>query len=312
MKRHRSLYARPVIVRGQQCAEAPLDPGGATKQLPARRYLALEGGLTARACMGCRAPQAPSTQDKNTVGRPQHAVARRGGPGGPVAGRAFVSLSTSSASVRCPVSGASDQCPHLPVHGTDVQCPVRASERPGVRCPAPGVGVRCLCVAASAVSGRSEVLERGGGAGSRTAGMAGVGVVACGVHDRLVVCPGRNLTVEAGAGRAGPAEASAWVDLATAHHLPRPRPSPAWPTRMGRMRARIALRWGSRVRSEVATTLRGHRGGPGPSRLVAASLPGWTATCACGRAAAASWSERRLLDANDALTCEYGGGGEGI
>ena len=65
--------------------------------------------------------------------------------------------------VRCPVSGASDQCPRLPVHGTAVQCPVRASERPGVRCPASGVGVRCLCVAASAVSGRSEVLERGGG-----------------------------------------------------------------------------------------------------------------------------------------------------
>jgi len=161
--------------------------------------------------MGCRAPQAPSTQDKNTVGRPQHAVARRGGPGGPVAGRAFVSLSTSSASVRCPVSGASDQCPHLPVHGTDVQCPVRASERPGVRCPAPGVGVRCLCVAASAVSGRSEVLERGGGAGSHTAGMAGVGVVARCVHARLVVCLSRSLVLEAGAGGAGPAEASVWT-----------------------------------------------------------------------------------------------------
>jgi len=25
------------------------------------------------------------------------------------------------------VSGASDQCPRLPVHGADVQCPVRAS-----------------------------------------------------------------------------------------------------------------------------------------------------------------------------------------
>jgi hypothetical protein len=42
-----ALYSRPEIVCGQQCAEAPLDPGGATKQLPVRRYLALEGGLTA-------------------------------------------------------------------------------------------------------------------------------------------------------------------------------------------------------------------------------------------------------------------------
>jgi hypothetical protein len=90
-----------------------------------------------------------------------------------------------------PVSGASDQCPRLPVHGTGVQCPVRASERPGVRCPASGVGVRCLCVAASAVSRRSEVLERGGGAGSRMAGMAGVGVVVRCVHVRLVVCLSR-------------------------------------------------------------------------------------------------------------------------
>ena len=219
-------------------------------------------------------------------------------------------------------------CLGHPVHASGVQRPLRASSvhaclstRPvsGVRCGRLNVqvsGVRCPVCPVS-VRARVRRVRPGGRrgrrwVGSRMAGMAGVGVVACGVHDRLVVCPGRNLTVEAGAGRAGPAEASAWVDLATAHHLPRPRPSPAWPTRMGRMRARIALRWGSRVRSEVATTLRGHRGGPGPSRLVAASLPGWTATCACGRAAAASWSERRLLDANDALTCEYGGGGEGI
>jgi hypothetical protein len=43
--------------------------------------------------------------------------------------------------------------------------------------------------------------------------------------------------------------------------------------------------------------------GPGPSRLVAASLPSWTATCACGRSAAATSGERRQLDADDALTC---------
>jgi hypothetical protein len=52
--------------------------------------------------------------------------------------------------------------------------------------------------------------------------------------------------------------------------------------------------------------------GPGPSRLVATSLLGWTATCACGRGAAGTCSERRLLDAGDALTCRLWGGGEGI
>jgi hypothetical protein len=67
MKRRRSLYARPEIVRGQQCVEAPLDPGGATKQLPARRSLALEGGLTAE-LHGLSS--AAGAVHKNTVGRP--------------------------------------------------------------------------------------------------------------------------------------------------------------------------------------------------------------------------------------------------
>jgi len=65
-----------------------------------------------------------------------------------------------------------------------------------------------------------------------------------------------------------------------------------------------AARW--RLRSVVIV------GGLGLSRLVAASLPGWTATCARGRSAAATCSERRQLDADGALTCGVGGGGEGI
>ena len=48
-----------------------------------------------------------------------------------------------------PVSGASDQCPRVPIQTTGVQCPVRASERPGVRCPVSGVRAfpRPLCPA---------------------------------------------------------------------------------------------------------------------------------------------------------------------
>ena len=41
--------------------------------------------------------------------------------------------------------------------------------------------------------------------------MAGVGVVARCVHARLVVCLSRSLVLEAGAGGAGPAEASVWT-----------------------------------------------------------------------------------------------------
>ena len=158
-----------------------------------------------RACMGCRAPQAPSTRTRLGV---------------PACGRSAWWPRRSGCRPRllhpvhvlgqCPVSGASDQCPRLPVHGTAVQCPVRASERPGVRCPASGVGVRCLCVAASAVSGRSEVLERG--VGRQPYGWDGRGR-----RGRpLRPCPARRLLesaplLEAGAGGAGPAEASVWT-----------------------------------------------------------------------------------------------------
>src|SRR5512133_742372 len=148
MKLRRSLYARPVIVRGQQCAEAPLDPGGATKQLPARRYLALEGGLTAE----------PGWAAERRRRRPQEhgwasqrAVARRGGPGGPDAGRAFVTLSASSASVRCPVRAtsvhaclstgplSSVRCGRLSVQVSAVRRPLSASgvcALPHPLCPA--------------------------------------------------------------------------------------------------------------------------------------------------------------------------------
>jgi hypothetical protein len=132
----RSILQRTAVRRGAPRAR----PGGATKQLlgSARGYLALEDGLTAEPAWAAEAPQAPSTGTRLSV---QRAVARHGGPGGPDAGRAFVTLSASTASVRRPVSEASDQCPRVPVHAIGVQCPLRASERPGVRCPASDV--RC-------------------------------------------------------------------------------------------------------------------------------------------------------------------------
>jgi hypothetical protein len=111
----------------------------------------------------------------------------RSGPGGSDAGCAFVRVYTSSASGRRPVSGADVQPPRMSVRATGVQSPVRASERPGVRRPVSAVGVRCPCAPASAVSDQGEVVEGGGGAGSR---VAGIGVPARRVHDRLLVTPG--------------------------------------------------------------------------------------------------------------------------
>src|SRR5918995_1090794 len=106
------LYARPVIVRGQQCAEAPLDPGGATKQLPARRYLALEGGLTAEPA---GLPSAAGAVHKNTVGRPSlrslGVVAQEVRMPAALRHPVHVLGQRPVSGVRCPVSGASEQCP---------------------------------------------------------------------------------------------------------------------------------------------------------------------------------------------------------
>ena len=77
-------------------------------------------------------------------------------------------LSTSSASIQCPVSSV-----RCPVRATSVHACLSTGPVSSVRCGRLSVqvsavrrplsGVRCLCVVASAVSGRSEVLERGVG-----------------------------------------------------------------------------------------------------------------------------------------------------
>ena len=84
------------------------------------------------------------------------------------------------------------------------------------------------------------------------AGMAGVGVVARCVHDRLVVCLSRSLVLEAGAGGAGPAEASVWTWSSLWEVVGAVASSTAWPTRIGRVHARI-VRWWEPVRSELAS-----------------------------------------------------------
>jgi hypothetical protein len=104
--------------------------------------------------------------------------------GGADAGRAFVSASTSSASGRRPVSGADVQSPRESVHATGVQCPVRASERPGVRCPLWASGVRAFPRPLCPTGVRSWRVAVGQAAA--VAGMAGVGVLARRVPDRLV------------------------------------------------------------------------------------------------------------------------------
>jgi hypothetical protein len=153
---------------------------------------------------GC---QSRGAVHRNTVGRPTVAAAGRSGPGGADAGRVFVTVSTSSAGVRCPVSGASVQWPRVPVHATAVQCPMRTSERPGVRRP----------VWASGVHPFPRPLRPTGGRGGRRWGRQPHGWDSQGRRGRLP-CPRppRRLP-ESEPGDRGwrrpcwPAEASAWT-----------------------------------------------------------------------------------------------------
>jgi hypothetical protein len=212
-----------------------------------------------------------------------------------------------------PVSSVWCGCPaaRVPVHAAAVRCPVRASERPDVRRPVSSVGVRCPRVPASTVSGR-EVVE-GWRRGRHPHGWDGRrrrGRLSC--PRPVGRRPSRSLAVEAGPGLLGQGRGRlglgrrSWAVVG--QWLGRPRGRPGW----------AGWARGSPVGGEPGCAARRRLRwvvimcGPGPSRLVAASLLGWTATCACGRGAAAACGECRLLEAGDALTCEIGGGGEGI
>jgi hypothetical protein len=207
MKLCRSLYARPEILGGEQCAEARFGRRSdraagwsCGRQSRAGRWPTAEPSWL---------PSAAGVVHRNTVGWPS---AR---PLGMVAQGVRMPAVPSSA-CRCPRSASGVQCLVRVFSITRAcpggRCPVSgaASERPDVRRPVSGVGVRCPWVPASTVVGR-EVVEGWRWAGSRVAGMAVVGVVACLIQGQFVVGWGRNLAVEAGAGRAGSAEGSGWT-----------------------------------------------------------------------------------------------------
>jgi hypothetical protein len=193
--------------------------------------------------MGCRGPQAPSTRTRLGV---------------PARGRSAWWPRRSGCRPRlrhpvrvlgqCPVSGASDQCPRLPVHGTAVECPVRASERPGVRCPASGVGVRCCALPRPLCP--AEVRSWS------AAWAAAVWLGWPGWRDRpLRPCPARGLPESAPRARSW--RRRCWASRGVGMNLAvvvgggwAVASSTAWPTRIGRVHARI-IRWWEPVRSEA-------------------------------------------------------------
>jgi hypothetical protein len=99
-----------------------------------------------RACMGCRAPQAPSTRTR--VGVPARGRSawwpRRSGCWPWLRQPVHVLGQRPVSSDRCPVSGASDQCPRLPVHGTRVRCGRLSVQVSAVRRPVWASGVCAL------------------------------------------------------------------------------------------------------------------------------------------------------------------------
>jgi hypothetical protein len=209
-----------------------------------------------RACMGCRAPQAPSTRTRLGV---------------PARGRSawWPRRSRCRPRLRQPVHVLGQR----PVSGVRCDRPVSARDVHAFGVQRPGVDVRRpVSVSGRSASAVSAPVTRGA---------------------RRV----RRATVRPG----GPGPGRPVVSRQRLNHLPEPQ----WPSTPACPATRSSG-WKRRLPSVVIM------GGPGPSRVVAESLPGWTATCARGRSAAAPCSERRPLDADGALTCEVGGGGEGI
>jgi hypothetical protein len=171
MKRRRSLYARPEIRLRTAMRRGAAYPAERPSSYKARRQAVLRRQLAhRRAVMVAKRPRRCLQQ---------HRWVARARLLGLVAQEVWTPAVPSSAcphpsSVRCGRPVSPRVCPRCP--RDSVHCPVRASERPGVLRPVSAVAVRCPRVPASAVSDRGEVVEGGGGAGSRMGGMAGVGV----------------------------------------------------------------------------------------------------------------------------------------
>jgi hypothetical protein len=174
------------------------------------------------------------------------AAARTGGcwcgtrPGGALTRSSWAA---TTARCGCPAS-------RVPVYAAAVRCPVS-----GVRCPMSGVRgfPRPLSPA-------GRLWRVAAGVGGPISGMAGAGVVACGVHGQFIGCP-------VGTWRSRLAQIC-WVsggvslDLAVVGGGWAVARSTAWATRIGWMGAGIARWWRAGAVSEAATTLRGHRARP--------------------------------------------------
>jgi hypothetical protein len=162
----------------------------------------------------------------------------RGGQGGPDASCAVVTVSAFVSGIRCPVSGASVRCSTGPVQVTGVRCG-RLSVRVSTVRP-PASGVRCPCVAASAVSNGNGVVGVAW-AGSRMAGMARGrrGRPPC--PRRRVACPRLEPGPRSWRRPCWASGRSTWT-WSSWEVVGSGATSTGWPTKIGWMRASIARR----------------------------------------------------------------------
>ena len=181
--------------------------------------------------MGCRALRAPSTGTR--LGVPAGVRSAWRVPG---VRRPAVPLSPVRVLGWCSASSVRSECPMATRACPRVRCPVRASERPGV-------GVRC----GRPVSGRSRVrCPTGVRSWSAAVGQAAAGWDGRGRRGRPLYprptrdLPSQSMALEASGGRAGPAEASARTRPSSCRWLGSGQVD-CGPTRIGRMRTRIAV-----------------------------------------------------------------------
>jgi hypothetical protein len=216
-----------------------------------------------RACMGCRAPQAPSTRTRLGVPACGRSAwwPRRSGCRPRLRHPVHVLGQRPVSSVRCERPVSTLACPRdrCPVSGAGVG----ASRVSGVRCRRP-VSASGVCALPRALCPAEVRSWSAAWAGSPYGWDGRVGVVARCAHDRLVVCLSRRLVLEAGAGAVGPAEASVWTWPSSSGGGWAVASSTAWPTRIGRVHARM-VRWWEPGRSEARLLRQADRHAAGES-----------------------------------------------
>jgi hypothetical protein len=161
MKLPCSLYARPEIIQGQQCAEAQPGPRSATVELPGCGHGQNRGGsVLPPSSSGCRSPHA--ALPRRILGR-RSAIGQRRRAGRECQDACYAVRRRPVPTVWRPLSGPAVPGPTVRgagVHGPVVRCPVvrcPVVRCPTVRCPTVRVSGHLVSAASALSASRSAV-----------------------------------------------------------------------------------------------------------------------------------------------------------